>query len=172
MSALDALSAAEKAAVLDELLSARAELREPAEAYAARLMKWADRFAVADDVAGALRCLAIDELNTWAGYRPGFGYVNPSEAADEILDEALQPFLDDVQRRATLGMGPAATEVAAGILLGLYNCREGGSETLLEYAPDYPAERASALVSECAKLGIVLPAGLVDLLPGWSDLLA
>jgi hypothetical protein len=80
MSALDALSAAEKAVVLDELLRARAELREPAEAYAARLMKRADRFAVADDVAGALRYLAIDELNTRAGYRPGFGYVNPSEA--------------------------------------------------------------------------------------------
>lgn len=172
MSALNALSAAEKATVFEELLTARPELREPAEAYAARLMKRADRSAVADDVAGALRYLAIDELNTRAGYRPGFGYVNPSEAADEILDEALQPFLDDVQRRAILGMGPAATEVAAGILLGLYNCRDGSSETLLEYAPDYPAERASALVSDCAKLGIELPAELADLMPDWSDLLA
>jgi hypothetical protein len=45
------------------------------------------------------------------------------------------PFLDDLRRRAGLGMGSAATEVAAGILLGLYNCREGSSETLLEYPP-------------------------------------
>jgi hypothetical protein len=172
-SALDALSAAEKAAVLDELLAARPELREPAEACAARLMKDAGRSAVADDVESALRWLDIDELNTRAGHRPGFGYVDPAEAADEILDEALQPFLDDLQRRADLGMGPAATEVAAGILLGLYNCREGPSETLLEYAPDYAAERASVVVSDFAKLGIELPAAeLLDLMPGWSHLLA
>jgi hypothetical protein len=172
-SALDALSAAEKAAVLDELLTARPDLREPAEGHAARLMKDAERSAVADDVESALKWLDIDELNIRAGYRPGFGYVHPAEAADEILDEALQPFLDDLQRRAGLGMASAATEVAAGILLGLYNCREGNSETLLEYAPDYAAERASAVVSDCTKLSIALPAAeLLDLMPGWSHLLA
>jgi hypothetical protein len=172
-SALDVLSADEKAAVLDELLTARPDLREPAEAYAARLMKDAGRSAVADDVESALKWLDIGELNTRAGYRPGFGYTDPAEAADEILDEALQPFLDDLQRRANLGMGSAATEVAAGILLGLYNCRDGSSETLLEYVPDYAAERASALVSDCAKLGIELPAAeLLDLMPRWSGLLA
>ena len=37
-SALSALSAAEKAAVLDELLAARPDLRQPAEAYAAQLL--------------------------------------------------------------------------------------------------------------------------------------
>ena len=111
-------------------------------------------------------------LNSRAGYRPGLGYVDPAEAADEILDEALQPFLDDLQRRTDLGMGSAAAELAAGILLGLYNCREGNSETLLEHAPDYAAERASAVVSDCAKLGIELPAvELLDLMSAWSDLL-
>jgi hypothetical protein len=85
--ALDALSAAEKAAVLDELLTARPDLREPAEAYAAQLMKDAGRSAVADDVESVLKWLDINELNTRAGHRPGFGYVDPAEAADEILDE-------------------------------------------------------------------------------------
>jgi hypothetical protein len=55
-------------------------------------------------------------------------------------------------------MRSAAVELAAGILLGLYNCRHGNSETLLEYSPDYAAERASGVVSDCARLGIELPA--------------
>ncbi len=38
-SALDALSTAEKAAVLDELLAARPDLRQPAEAYAAQALQ-------------------------------------------------------------------------------------------------------------------------------------
>ena len=84
----------------------------------------------------------------------------------------MQPFLDDLRRRAGLGMRSAAAELAAGILLGLYNCRHGTSETLLEYAPDYAAERASAVVRDCAKLGIELPAvELLDLMPEWSALL-
>ncbi len=165
-SALDALSAAEKAALLDELLAARPDLRQPAEAHAAQVMTGADRSAVAGDVEGALQGLGIEQLDTRAGYQPGRGYVHPAEAADEILDEALQPFLDDLQRRAGLGMRSAAVELATGIMLGLYNCRHGNSETLLDYSPDYAAERASGVVSDCARLGIELPtAELLDLMP-------
>jgi hypothetical protein len=171
-SALDALSAAEKAAVLDELLAARPDLRQPAEAYADQVMTGADRSAVADGVEDALQGIDIEELNTRAGYRPGQGYVHPAKAADEILNEALQPFLDDLQRRDGLGMRSAAVELAAGILLGLYNCRHGNSETLLEYSPDYAAERASGVVSDCARLGIELPTvELLDLMPEWSAML-
>ncbi len=171
-SLLDTLSAAEKATVLDEVLASRPDLRETAEAYAVQVMADADRSVVADDVEGALQGLDIEELNTRAGHRPGRGYVHPAEAADEILDEALQPFLDDLQRRADLGIESAAVELAAGILLGLYNCRHGNSETLLEYSPDYAAERASGVVSDCARLSIELPAAeLLDSMPEWSALL-
>jgi len=38
--------------------------------------------------------------------------------------------------------------------------------------PDYAAERASGVVSDCAKLGIELPgAELLDRMPEWSALL-
>jgi len=57
-SALDALSAAEKAAVLDESLAARPDLCESADAYAARVMTDTDRSAVADEVEDALQGLA------------------------------------------------------------------------------------------------------------------
>ena len=171
-SVLDTLSAAEKGELLDHLLAARPDLREQVEAYAVGRMSAEDRDAVAVDVESALRGLDIDELNGRAGYRPGAGYVEPGEAADEILDEALQPFLDDLARRGELGMRPAAVELAVGILLGLYRCRDGGAESLLEYTPDYAAERASDVVDRCGKLGVQLPVGdLFDLMPAWSAIL-
>jgi hypothetical protein len=172
-SALAAMSIGEKATVLDELLATRPDLQALAETHAARLMSNEDRSAVASDVADALQSLDIEELNGHAGYRPGRGYVHPVEAADEILDEALQPFLDDLERRAALGMTAATVELAMGILLGLYACRDGASETVLEYSPDYPAERAAQVVDQCARLGIVLPsAELLDLVPAWDALLS
>jgi len=134
-SALDTLSAAEKGQLLDERLTARPDLRELAESCAAQRMSAGDSSAVADDVEQALRGLDIEELNSRAGCVRGVGYVHPAEAADEILDEALQPFLDDLQRRAELGMIPAAGELAVGILRGRYGCRDSAPESLLEYSP-------------------------------------
>ena len=72
-SALDTLSAAEKAAVLDELLAARPDLRELAEAYAAQVMTDADRAAVAGD--DALQGLAIERH---AGEHPAGPGLRPS----------------------------------------------------------------------------------------------
>jgi hypothetical protein len=64
------------------------------------------------------------------------------------------------------------TELAVGILCGLYACREAGSESLLEYSPDYAIERAADVVSRCAKLGVELPVvdDLLDIVPEWSGL--
>ena len=171
-SSLDSLSAAEKGELLDTLLAARPELRKLAESHATQRLSVGDRLAVADTVEAALCGLDIEQLNGRAGYRRGVGYVHPVEAADEALDEALEPFLDDLRRRAELGMTRAAVEVAAGILCGLYRCSDGGPESLLEYSPDYPLERASNVLDECGRLGVELPvADLLDLMPSWSAIL-
>ena len=60
----------------------------------------------------------------------------------------------------------------AGVLFGLYACREANTETLLEYTPDYAIERAGHLIDHCAKLGVALPADeLLDRMPEWAGLL-
>jgi hypothetical protein len=168
-SALAALTAPEKAAVLDELLAIRPNLRQLAETHATRLLSSDDRFAVADAVEHALLSRDFTDLGGRAGYQPGRGYVHPVEAAAEILDEELESFLHDLDRRATLGMEAAVVELAVGILLGLYACRHAGGETLFGYSPDYSSERAADVVERCQKLGVELPIDeLVDLLPEWS----
>lgn len=70
-------------------------------------------------------------------------------------------------------MATAATELAVGILFGLYQCRHGDSGTLLEYSPDYPAERAADLVDRWAKLPVNLPhTEVLDLLTEWDGVVA
>jgi hypothetical protein len=156
---------------LTELLTARPDLRELAETRAAQLMSTEDRDTVAAAVTDALLGLDIMELNGRAGYQPGRGYVHAAEAAGKILDEALEPFVRDLERRAALDMTSAATELAVGILLGLYECRDGGSETLLEHSPDFAVERAAHVTAQCAKLRVALPREeLLDLLPEWDGI--
>ncbi|MGB8385786.1 MAG: hypothetical protein WCG47_31870 [Dermatophilaceae bacterium] len=172
-SVLEELTAPEKADLLDRLLAAQPQLRAQAEALAVERMASDDQAEIAEEVESALRYLGIDELSGRAGYRPGQGYIHECEAADEILDEALEPFLTDLDRRAQLGLIAAATRLAVGILVGLSRCREGGSESLLEYAPDFAAERADEVVNRCRQHGIVLPvAELLHLAPGWAPMLS
>jgi len=169
--ALNALTAAEKAELLDALLDARPALREQAEQLAVQRLSRVDPAGVADDVEFNLRSADIDELNARAGYQPGIGYVHPVEAADDVLDELLQPYLDDLRRHAKLGMMAAAADLAVGILHGLHRCR-GSSESLLEYSPDYADERAAEVVRQCGVVGVELPIDdLADVLSGWERLI-
>lgn len=157
VSIMDALTPAEKAAVLEELLVTHPDLREDAEAIAASSMSVVDADAVASEVTSALIGVDIWELNGRAGYRPGMGYVHEVEAADELLDEALQPFLDDLHRRARLGHLDAATDLATGVLHGLRDCGHADSDTLLQYSPDFATERAAEVIDQCERLGVILP---------------
>ena len=171
-SILDSLGLGEKGELLDQLLAAQPQLRAQVEQLAHDRLAAEDRDSIAAQVEGALTGHGIDELSSRAGRQPGRGYVHESEAAGEILDEALQPFLDDMHRRATLGMTTAATELAVGVLCGLYEIRDSESDTLLGYAPDYAINRADQILRECAKAGIDLPVDdLLDLTPEWSMLL-
>ncbi len=64
--------------------------------------------------------------------------MHENEAASEILEELLQPELDDLARRAALGPHDAARQIALGLLRGLASCRDDVEDgTVLAYAgPD------------------------------------
>lgn len=170
--AVAALSEVEKSQLLDQLLSADPQLRQQAETLARKQLAEQDSSTVADDLTAALHNCELEQLISRAGYHPGIGYVEAGEAACEILDETLQPFLDDLTRRATLGMTTAATDLAVGILCGLYACRDDAGAPLIEYYPDYPDERAAQVLDQCARLRVELPVDdLLDATPLWGGLL-
>lgn len=75
------------------------------------------------------------------------GFVEPAEAAWELLDEALQPFLDDLKRSIELGLESQAVEQCKGIVLGLYRSdQKASTDQVLEWAPDFPLEGACEVV--------------------------
>ena len=124
---LEELTAQEKADLLDRLLAAQPQLRAQVETLAVERMASDDQAETAEEVESALRARGIDELSGRAGYRPGQGYVHECEAADEILDESLEPFLTDLDRRARLGLTTAATRLGVDAVRQLNPAGEGST---------------------------------------------
>src|ERR1035437_9773546 len=73
------------------------ELRSEAEAIASDMLTEISPDSVADEIEEALLQFDYDDLNGRAGSH-SWGYVEPSEAAGELLEEAMEPFVNDMKR--------------------------------------------------------------------------
>lgn len=168
--AVDALTGAEHARVLQELLGAHPELRTEAEQAARRLLEAITAEGTAQDVAGALSTIPLDDLGARCGRVRGRGYVHETDAAWELLGETVEPFMIDLRRHAGLGLMDAAAAVATGIVAGCYQARDAEDGTVVAYAgPDALSELADEALQEATRLGVALPADAADEhWPEWS----
>jgi hypothetical protein len=152
---LDALSAGERSVVLGVELEAHPELVGEAEAEAHRLLSATTVDDVAADVSSALRMIPLEELGARAGRVRGRGYVHEADAAWEIVEEAVEPFLADMRRRASLGLAGSAAVVATGVVAGLYMVDPPDEGSVLACAGlDVPGELADAVLDEAVRLGL------------------
>lgn len=151
-SVLDRLKPEEAQAVLRRLLAAHPTLAAEAEQIARSLLGEVTFEAVADEVEEAVRAPGLEDLNSRAGGHE-WGYVEPTEAAWEILEEEVNPFLDDMKRQIELGLEVEALEICKGVVLGLYRVEKGKGGELVEWAPDFPAEAAAGAVETWATGG-------------------
>ena len=134
---------------------------------------------IAEAVVDAMNTVDMDALSGRAG-KHSWGYVEPGEAACELLEESLEDLVEDMKRRIALGMIPAAVSVCAGLVLGLYECRETETDGALAWAPDFAAEEAAWLASELIRgcpresrrqTGERLMEALNDRIPEWKDMI-
>lgn len=152
----------ERSAVLTRLLQSHPELGAETEALATELLTTVSASAIADEVASVLRDIPTEHLAVRAGRQPGRGYVEPDEAAWELVEETLEPFLADLRRLGGLGFIEAAATSAAGVLLGLRQLDKPKDGTVLAYAgEDTATHLAEQVIAEAAKLSIELPDDLV-----------
>jgi len=150
---LDRLKPDEAEAVLHRLLAAHPRLREEARQMARDLLDEVSFEDVAAEIEWAARQLDLDALNSRAG-RHRWGYKDPTDAAWELLDEVVEPFLEDMKRQAEVRSAAAALEICKGVVLGLYALRHRrDGDTVLGWAPDYAVETAMRAVEMCATGG-------------------
>ncbi len=162
------LTDAEAASVLNQLLVRRPALREEAESIARGLLAEVDAEALAEELVTEITQVSLDDLNARAG-RHSWGYVDPVEAAWELLDQRVAPYRDELLRLQELGFEEQALATLEGILMGLQAVggRRGG-HYVLETAPDFEDETAIDVVEKWVQGGggrkkrNTLPKGLLD----------
>ncbi len=76
------------------------------------------------------------------------------------MEELLQPALDDLARRASLGLGDAAGRIGLGLLTGLSRCRQAVEMgAVLAYAgPDMIEDLVQSVELVMATVDVRLPA--------------
>jgi hypothetical protein len=170
--ALDVRAAEERSMVLAASLEAHPDLVGEAESEAHRLVSATTVDDVAADVSSTLRMIPLEDLAARAGRVRGRGYVHETDAAWEIVEEAVEPFLADMRRRASLGLAGPASVVATGIVAGLYVVDPPDEGCVLAYAgPDVPGELADAVLDEAGRLGLDIdPEAPGRYWPRWDQL--
>jgi hypothetical protein len=121
--ALERLTTEETARLLPLLFKSHPELREEAESLAMMLITMVVPEEVADDLEFAFGGITQGDIWERAGSDSSGRYTEPDEAAAELCEEALAPFLDDLERLLEMGLGVPALEQVKGILLGFHNLK-------------------------------------------------
>jgi len=103
--------------------------------------------------------------------------LSSTEAAWELLGEAVEPFFEEMRRHIELGIETAAAGTCSGIVLGLYRCRGQQAEQLVGWAEDFPMETAGHAVATLASQSRAkhrrawrLPGAIVGQVPKWAGL--
>ncbi len=148
--ALEKLRPEEAAIILIQLLDKHPELKSEAEELATQMMSAASIEDVAEEVYLEITSVDLEALNGRAGSH-SWGYVEPSEAAGELLTEALEDRVDEMKRSLELGLLAPAEALCTGIVQGLYRARDTKSDGALGWTPDFPIEEAGFVVEEFLK---------------------
>ena len=137
--------------VLAEVLKRHPDLTDEAIAVAKEMIDDVSVEAVAEDVVDLVTSIGLEDLDSRAG-KHSWGYVQPGEAAWELLEESIEGVRDDMRRWLQAGMGRPAERICQGIVLGLYRVRSTNSDGALGWAPDFPAESAAYAISTLVEL--------------------
>lgn len=128
--------------VLLQLLQAQPRLRGKVDDLIRDLLSEVDAESVASEIESDVEGIDLEALNSRAGKHDG-EYTGPDEAAHDLILEAVEPHLQDLQRRIKAGRMKEAAEVCKGIILGLYRAKKNDATA---WTPDAPLEIAREAV--------------------------
>jgi hypothetical protein len=133
--------------IIERLDRQGGKLREAVLTETMNVLTEIDLDATADEVAAVLE--SIDVRDCWdrsGGSR--YGYTSPDEAASELIEEELQPFIDQVEHYHEMGLPEQETVYCMGVILGLYRYERESKSEFRQWCEDIPAEYGGVLLDK------------------------
>jgi hypothetical protein len=167
------LTAEQALRVVMRLSDKGGRIREAVLAEARQLLGEVDLDKIADDVLSVLDSIDVHDCWDRAGSSHD-GYTSPEDAAVELLEEALQPFVDQVGRYRDLGLSKEETVYCMGTILGLYRYEQESRSEFREWSVDIPIECAGDLLAQWRKRrrdsasSIAMDEFIQDRCPNWA----
>jgi hypothetical protein len=136
--------------VLKQLAATAPEIRKKAREIALKLLGDVDVEEVAEGVFWDLDSIAVEEVWDRSGKKRD-GYVAPGQAAWQVFEEALEPFLDALRKCQRLGLTRQTKRHCMGILQGIHRFEKESTSEFKGWAVDAPGEFFASTYREWRK---------------------
>jgi len=142
---IDTLSPTDALAILRALAGSDDQLATRIAGMATARLRGVDPEEVAAALYDELNGLDVEEVWDRAG-RTRYGYVEPHQAAEQMIEEIIAPFLEELKKHQALGMNAEANRMCMGLLLGLHRFERESTSKFKDWASDAPDAFAEAVV--------------------------
>jgi len=141
MEIIEQLSPQDALAILEILANSDDQLAKRIAEVAMEHLREVNTEDISADVYYELEFLAVEDVWEKAGPSRD-GYQGTDEVADEMIDDVLQPYREELSRYQKLNMLEEATYVCMGIIAGLYQFDQESASEFKNWAVDLPASYA------------------------------
>jgi len=147
---LESLSADEVSLVLKALVDDNPDLVGKAYDIAVKMTCAVDADEIRGDVFHALDSLDVDVLYGRSG-RTRHGYVQPYDESWVMFEEALAPFIGEMNKSWRRGLPAVAKTYCIGIIKGLWQYEKESISDFTDWVTDAPGEYVGTVVKEWKK---------------------
>jgi hypothetical protein len=135
----DEISADDALAILRLLAKEDPKVAKRIEQIAIEYLSDVDIEDIASEVYFELDSIEVEEVWDRSG-RTRNGYVEPTEMACQMSEEALEPFVEEMKKYQKLSMFVEAKNYCIGILKGIRRFEKESTSEYKDWAVDAPAE--------------------------------
>jgi len=129
------LNADQVSQVVRDFLSEHPDMTKNVYDIAMKVASDVDIDDIMDDVFFELDRIDFDDLNDRSG-NTRYGYVDPSEAEFSLFEEALDPFIDEMEKLQQRSLPAAAKSTCIGIIKGLLKYKKESKSDFSGWAGD------------------------------------
>jgi len=148
---LDTISPDDAFNILHTLIKKDNNISLMAEKIANDMLDNVDIEEVADEVYTHLECLCVEDVWGSSGAQSDGGYVEPCEAAWEIFENQLEPYVANIKKYHELHKFKQGKHYCMGVLKGIHLYDTKSSDEFKDWAVDAPGEYFATVLNDWKK---------------------